>query len=147
MGTENLSHLAAMFQSRAQVLYEQIAALQRKQPRYFAEKVVPNNTATLVGELYPDTREVFLVRDFRDMVASMLAFNAKRGRRELLGLDLAANDADYVLEQVRNAVLRLVHAWKRRGRQGHLVRYEDLALAASRNHRGTAGVPGAGRGQ
>ncbi len=79
---------------------------------------MPNNTPTLVGELYPDTREVFLVRDFRDMVSSMLAFNAKRGRRELLGLDLAANDADYVLQQVRNGVLRLVNAWKRRGATG-----------------------------
>ena len=30
-------------------------------------------------ELYPRAREVILVRDFRDMVSSMFAFNAKRG--------------------------------------------------------------------
>ena len=34
----------------------------------------------MTWELYPRAREVILVRDFRDMVASMFAYNAKRGR-------------------------------------------------------------------
>ena len=34
--------------------------------------------ANLLTELYADSREMFLVRDFRDMVASILSFNAKR---------------------------------------------------------------------
>ena len=30
-------------------------------------------------ELYPAARELFLVRDFRDMIASMQAYNARKG--------------------------------------------------------------------
>jgi len=128
MGHENLGQLAGMFQSRIEAVYEQIAALRGKRPAYFAEKLVPNNTPTLVSELYPDAREIFLVRDFRDMVSSMLAFNVKRGGRELLGRDLASTNADFVLEQVRNGVLRLFKSWTRRGHAAHVVRYEDLLI-------------------
>ena len=42
---------------------------------------VAYSSAALTAELYPDAREVFLVRDFRDMVASIFAFNRKRGVR------------------------------------------------------------------
>ena len=48
-----------------------------------------------LAELYPDSREVFLVRDFRDMVSSILAFNAKRGARGF-GRAAAETDAGYV---------------------------------------------------
>ena len=30
-------------------------------------------------ELYPGARELFLVRDFRDMIASMRAYNERKG--------------------------------------------------------------------
>jgi hypothetical protein len=130
MGRDNLGDMASQFQGRIEAVYERIAALQRKRPRYFTEKLVPNNTPALMWELYPHVREVFLVRDFRDMVSSMLAFNVKRGGQELLGRDLATTDVDYVLEQVRNGVLRLVKAWQRRGGRAHVVRYEDLLLNA-----------------
>ena len=38
---------------------------------YFAEKHFPDVYPRLMRELYPAARELFLVRDFRDMVASM----------------------------------------------------------------------------
>ena len=38
---------------------------------YFAEKHFPDAYPRLMRELYPAARELFLVRDFRDMVASM----------------------------------------------------------------------------
>jgi hypothetical protein len=126
MGQANLGQLAGMFQSRVEAMYERVGGLQDKQPVYFAEKLIPNNTPTLVWELYPEVREVFLVRDFRDMVSSMLAFNLKRGGRELLGRDLATTNVDYVLEQVRNGVFRLCKSWERRRHVAHVVRYEDL---------------------
>ena len=46
--------------------------------RFFAEKS-NLRVSSVAGELYPHGRELFLVRDFRDMVCSMFAFNAKRG--------------------------------------------------------------------
>ena len=50
-------------------------------------------------ELYPGAREVMLVRDFRDMIASMFAYNEKRGRQGFRR-DRAASDRDYILNDV-----------------------------------------------
>ena len=47
----------------------------------FAEKH-SLRTAALGAELYPRRREVFLVRDFRDMVTSIMAFNRRAASRD-----------------------------------------------------------------
>jgi hypothetical protein len=70
---------------------------------------------------------VILVRDFRDMVASMFAYNAKRGR-EGFRRDTFASDAEYVAQEVKGAVKALTAAWTERSERSHLVRYEDLVL-------------------
>jgi hypothetical protein len=70
-------------------------------------------------------REVILVRDFRDMVASMFAYNAKRGR-EGFRRDSVTSDAEYVVKQVKGSVSGLAAAWSARRDRAHLVRYEDL---------------------
>jgi hypothetical protein len=46
---------------------------------YFIEKITPGWPYYLLREMYPDMKTVFLVRDFRDMVASIISFNKKRG--------------------------------------------------------------------
>jgi len=79
LGREAVVSLADLCRSRIDDLYAQAAAQARgPQPRYFAEKHTLRSAA-LTAELYPGAREIFLVRDFRDMVASILAFNRKRG--------------------------------------------------------------------
>ena len=78
-------------------------------------------------ELYPRLREVVLVRDFRDMVASMFAYNAKRGR-EGFRRDSAETDAEYVVDQIKSSVHALATAWESRSERAHLIRYEDLVL-------------------
>ena len=65
-------------------------------------------------EIYPRIREVILVRDFRDMVASMFAYNAKRGR-EGFRRDSVASDAEYVGRQVKGSVSALAAAASTRG--------------------------------
>jgi len=70
------------------------------------------------------------VRDFRDMLSSILAFNAKRGAQGF-GRAGAGSDADYVAWLGRWAA-GLTAAWERRRGAAHLVRYEDLVLAPER---------------
>jgi hypothetical protein len=77
-------------------------------------------------ELYPEARELFLVRDFRDMVASMLAYNARKGFGDF-GRNLVESDEAW-LDYLHKTFLVLHAAWRDRGEPGSLVRYEDLVL-------------------
>jgi hypothetical protein len=80
-----------------------------------------------VWELYPRAKELFLVRDFRDMASSILSFDRQRG---FAGFDRAdgTSDADYVKGELRQMALGLRQSWRDRGARAHLVRYEDLVL-------------------
>ena len=91
---------------------------------YFAEKQFPDDYSRLYRELYPGARELFLVRDFRDMVASMIAYNARRGFGDF-GRETAGSDAAW-LAHLRQGVVALRDAWRERGEPGSLVRYEAL---------------------
>jgi hypothetical protein len=126
MAADNIEQLAAVCQSRVEAFYEEVARLGGYQsPRYFAEKYLPNRlTPSLMWELYPQAREVFLVRDFRDMLASIIAFNKKRGFQGF-GRERARTDAEYVL-QLRTSVMSLLKSWSGRADRAHLLRYEDL---------------------
>ena len=95
----------------------------------FAEKS-DLRASNLLTELYPGSRELFLVRDFRDMVSSILSFNAKRGVQGF-GRGNATSDVDYVAS-LGDWANRLVRAWERRRDSAHLVRYEDLVLDTER---------------
>ena len=80
----------------------------------------------MTAELYPRAREVLLVRDFRDMVASILAFNRKRGVRGF-GEGAAEDPIDYVRRLAGWAEGMVRRLERRRGR-AHVVRYEELVL-------------------
>ena len=91
---------------------------------YFAEKHFPDVYPRLMRELYPGAQELFLVRDFRDMIASMQAYNARKGFGDF-GRESAQSDATW-LDELRRGVVALRDAWRDRGEPGSLVRYEDL---------------------
>ena len=91
---------------------------------YFAEKHFPDAYPRLLRELYPGARELFLVRDFRDMIASMLAYNARKGSNDF-GRDKAGSDEAW-LTYLHQNFLVLRAAWRDRGEPGSLVRYEEL---------------------
>ncbi len=84
----------------------------------------------MASELYPNGRELFLVRDFRDMVCSMLAFNEQRG---VSGFGRAEADTDVeFVNTLGSQATSLAHAWERRRDRAHLVRYEELVLDPAR---------------
>jgi hypothetical protein len=94
---------------------------------FFSEKHFPDAYPRLMRELYPTTRELFVVRDFRDMIASMRAYNARKGFGDF-GRERAQTDAAWLVE-LRRAVVALRDAWRERGDPSSLVRYEDLVRA------------------
>ncbi|MGH2978320.1 MAG: sulfotransferase family protein [Solirubrobacterales bacterium] len=123
-----IGELAAVAQQRIERLYAEVAAAQgRPDASHFVEKYRADTVPELMLELYPGAREVMLVRDFRDMIASMFAYNEKRGRQGFRR-DRATSDHDYVVNDVGASVAAMADAWRRRSSRAQLLRYEDLVL-------------------
>jgi hypothetical protein len=120
-----LPEMAGFCQRTIDDFYREVAVGQGKpDARYFAEKCGPGLVPALLAQLYPGGREVILVRDFRDVYASALAFNAKRQTLDF-GRQRAGSDEEYA-KVLRVGALVLLDAWKTRDARAHLVRYEDL---------------------
>ena len=125
LGREYPERLARFCQESIEALYRLVAREQSQdQPQFFVEKHLPDHIPDLLNELYGDTREIILVRDFRDMVCSMLAFNRKRGYAAF-GREATTSDAEFVSRLGRN-VDDLAKACARRQASALLLRYEDL---------------------
>jgi hypothetical protein len=126
MGREYVEELARFCQRMAEQTYLRIAAGQdQSHPRYMAEKHRADNLPWLVWELYPQAKEIFLVRDFRDVFSSMLAYNRKFGRRAF-GPPHIESDEQFA-QFLRNSTIRnLSRSWPKRQERAHLIRYEDL---------------------
>jgi hypothetical protein len=126
MGSDCVEDLTAFCHSRIDALYDEVAALGgHRDAVYFMEKYIPNATPSLLWELYPRARELILVRDFRDMVSSILAFDAKRGTYGF-GRERGESEVDYVQRLGHRASKRLLWSLEERGERSHVVRYEDL---------------------
>jgi hypothetical protein len=126
-GSTYVESLAAFCQRSIDGWYLATAAAQGQATAplvYFAEKHFPDAYPRLLRDLYPGARELFLVRDFRDMVASMRAYNARLGTGDF-GRDRAGSDEGW-LDYLHQNFLVLRAAWRDRGEPGSLVRYEDL---------------------
>ena len=125
-GRTYLEELAAFCQRSAEECYRRIAASQGQNDAvYFAEKHRADYLPWLYRELYPRAKEVFLVRDFRDVVSSMLAFNAKNGRT-IFGNPRLRSDEEFA-HYIRNGTVRhLSKSWEKRQDRAYLIRYEDL---------------------
>jgi hypothetical protein len=126
-GSTYITDLAAFCQRSIDGWYLATAAAQGQAIAplvYFAEKHFSDAYPQLMRELYPKARELFLVRDFRDMVASMLAYNARKGFGDF-GRALVESDEAW-LNYLHKTFLVLRAAWRDRGERGSLVRYEDL---------------------
>jgi Sulfotransferase family len=126
-GRTYVERLASFCQQNIEEFYTQVAMLQHKTgPVFYAEKFHPERIPWLAWELYPKAREILLVRDFRDMACSILAFNRKRGIVSF-GREKTQTDEEYV-RQLREQAMRLLRSWRARAHQAHLIRYEDLIL-------------------
>jgi len=104
--------------------YRAIAAQQNKFPTFFVEKYsdFPQDLA-YPESLFDDLAYVFLVRDPRDVLVSMIKFTDKRGTREF-GRHAAADDADFA-RSFCDGFRRLYDEWRRCGQRAVLLRYED----------------------
>jgi hypothetical protein len=125
-----IEELTAFCQHSTEEFYQQVASAQRQpQAIYYLEKYhAASQIPVLTWELFPQAREIILVRDFRDMISSMIAFNTKRGYASF-GREGVNSDEEFV-RQLRIGVDHLLNCWKSRSTIAHLVRYEDLILRA-----------------
>jgi hypothetical protein len=104
--------------------YRSIAAHQNKFPKFFVEKYSDSPGEPAYPEsLRDDLAYVFLVRDPRDILVSMIRFTDKRGNREF-GRHAAADDADFA-RSFCGSFRRLHDEWRRCGQRAVLMRYED----------------------
>jgi hypothetical protein len=128
MGGHGVEATARVCRSRIDAFYEYAAKIAGKEGAgYFAEKTLPETfSLQILPELYQRTKHVFLVRDFRDMAASILAFDRRRGFSGF-GRQQGATDEDFVRNLGRDTDL-LVQSWNRVADSAHLLRYEDLIV-------------------
>jgi hypothetical protein len=120
-----IDDFASFCQSRIDGFYEQVALAQSKpRPRYFVERAGSWRATTIITELYRDHREVFLVRDFRDVLCSRLAF-MRNTRAVLFNRQLAETDEDYVRTWMAREARTFRDLWAQKP-NAYLVRYEDL---------------------
>ncbi|MFM8593837.1 MAG: sulfotransferase family protein, partial [Chloroflexota bacterium] len=136
MGRTYVERLCNFCQTQAQDTYELIAKGQGQgSPVYMAEKHRADTLPWLVWELYPNAKEIFLVRDFRDVLSSMLAFNVKQGFRAF-GPEHIKTDEEFA-KYLRNTTIRqLARSYPKRQDRSHLIRYEDLMQDTEETLRG-----------
>ncbi len=128
-GIDYVVRLAEWAQQNIDQVYERIGGngSSSRSISFFAEKCLPCHLQPMFRELYPSGKEIVLVRDFRDMICSMIAFNNKRGFATF-GREAVTSDAEFVFSK-RADVLKLLEALCRGAERLLCIRYEDLVLS------------------
>lgn len=130
-GRDYVDRLVAFAQQTLDSHYLGVAARQAQStPRYFTEKFQLPHVRNVTRSIYPAAREIFLVRDFRDVICSALAFNAKRGFAAF-GREQAVDDEDYI-RQRRARLETEMREFQAQSGRALLVRYEDLVRQSER---------------
>jgi hypothetical protein len=129
LGTDAVHDLAAFCQQRTEAFYLELAQRVGKgEVRYFAEKFLLDRVLLdLTLECFPGAREVILVRDFRDRLSSVFAWNKRHGDHGF-GHDAQMSKRRYLTERVLVDARDLLERWQRESERAHLLRYEDLVL-------------------
>ncbi|OBI53705.1 sulfotransferase [Mycobacterium sp. E796] len=134
---DQVEEFARVAQAAVESFYREYARTRKRTtPAFFVEKslLVPTgHIRPIMRQLYPRGREIFLLRDPRDRLASVLAFNAFRGYHEF-GRQLVDTDEQYV-DVIRMETLSLIQMWKSTSRREPLVRYEDLIRSPTKQIR------------
>lgn len=135
-GVKYVEDLAGFCQQSMEGYYLSVAAAQgKKSPVYFAEKFYPSFIPWILWDIYPEAKEIILVRDFRDMLASINAFNKKRNTVKF-GRNRVENDEGFIKRLSVKGIRNLHQAWLARQDKAHLVRYEDVVLNPMETLRG-----------
>jgi len=123
-GADAPDELAAFCQRNIDAAYLRIAQDQGEAPgRYFAEKNNPTYAPRLLAHVYDGAKEIVLVRDFRDMICSMRAFDRKRNSLNFQGEDV---DVETFTLRIVDEYRQLAAMWAERQASALLLRYEDL---------------------
>jgi hypothetical protein len=127
--TDQIEELARVAQAAVESFYREYAGTtKRTAPAFFAEKIVPaGHVRRIMRLLYPQAREIFLVRDPRDTLVSVLAFHAKQGFADF-GPGRVDSD-EQLVGLIRRSILSLTQLWKSTSNRGSLIRYEDLVCS------------------
>jgi hypothetical protein len=127
LGSEQVAEVASFCRDRIEAFYDRLAG--ETMPAFFAEKCSPTDPAyaDVLREMFPETREIILVRDFRDTLCSVKAYS-ERANTSLFGRQLDGKDAEYIRGNFADQVNLLTRGWKRRSESAFLLRYEDLIL-------------------
>ena len=115
------------FQSISQYYWKVSDLQNKKNVLFFCEKFLPDTFTEDFLRILPSSIEIFLVRDFRDMLCSIFAFNKKRETVQF-GREEYTTDKEYVIQHVGPAVENMRRSWRKRKKDSILVRYEDLIL-------------------
>jgi hypothetical protein len=108
--------------------YIWLASTQHKNPKYFLEKYPPSydDIIRIARRLYTQTKEIFLIRDPRDILCSITAFNSKR-KTLSFGRQQEETEQEYINKL--NCSFQNFHAITQSRKSGSsLVRYEDLVM-------------------
>lgn len=98
--------------------------------RYYAEKALVSRALNFVRNVYPDEREIFLLRDPRDVFISAREFNRRRGA-ESFGRDKISTDVEWLLGICRDVEV-VARSYESSRSRGIRVRYEDLVVEPRR---------------
>ena len=129
LGVDALEQTASMCRARIEAFYDEVAArCEKRGAHLFAEKFLLDPTLLgLTHECFGGAREVILVRDFRDRLSSVFAWNERRGEHGF-GHDGGMSKARYVADHVLADARELLERWRRAGDAAQLVHYERLVL-------------------
>jgi sulfotransferase family protein len=128
LGRDYVEQLATFCQSAIEAWYARVARSQdQRAPAYFAEKMGPTYLPLLTRELYPKSKEVVLVRDFRDVACSMREFDAGRTYSQFDPLNRGSANPE-IPAPLETEVFAMRNTWRTRRDHAHLVRYEDMVM-------------------
>jgi len=130
LGNEGPEELAAFCRRRTEATYLALAReLGKPDVTLFAEKAVGYDGAggalkRAWDELFPDGRELLLVRDPRDVLCSMRAYDTRRGGASF-GRERAEDERAF-MERLGAAMRLFGDRHEELGERSLVVRYEDL---------------------
>lgn len=124
-----LSQAIQFCQQSIDSFYQQALEVQGKteKTRYFAEKFGTWHANGIFHECYPQAKEIVLVRDFRDMLCSMLAFTKKRGNEQVRGFGVNLDQEHLAtVKTIKKSAQSLYDYWQENQARVLFIRYEDL---------------------
>lgn len=95
--------------------------------KYFLEKHMLNQSKDLLFELYPNTKEILSVRDFRDVICSIYAYN-KKNKSNSFGVDRVKDIKEYVRVIAKDFAYSMMNRLNENFDKILVVRYEDFLI-------------------